>query len=171
MCLCLKSHYNIVMCNLYLFWDHTFIYNNIVRHMRRLLRPWMGTEPVPINVNLIDKPMGTFLIKIYDDIIKWKHFSRYYPFEGNPRSPVDSTQKGKWCGTLIFSLICAWRRDAGDLRRHRSHYDFTVMLHIFLHKLRTELHIDWLIRYKMVVTLQTIIRKQFFQMTTQKCNW
>ena len=36
-------------------------------------------------------------------------------------------------GALMFSLICAWtngqvnNRDAGDLRRHRSHYDVTVM--------------------------------------------
>ena len=35
-----------------------------------------------------------------------------------------------WC----FSLICAWiicwvnNREAGDLRRHRDHYDVTVML-------------------------------------------
>ena len=33
----------------------------------------------------------------------------------------------------MFSLICAWinvwvtNREAGDLRRHRAHYDFTVM--------------------------------------------
>ena len=34
---------------------------------------------------------------------------------------------------LLFCLICAWtngwvnNRDAGDLRRHRAHYDITVM--------------------------------------------
>ena len=34
---------------------------------------------------------------------------------------------------LMFSLICAWingrvnNGDAGDLRRHRAHYDVTVM--------------------------------------------
>ena len=37
-------------------------------------------------------------------------------------------------GTLMFSLICAWitgwvnKREAGDLRRHRVHYDVTVMI-------------------------------------------
>ena len=42
--------------------------------------------------------------------------------------------KGQWRGALIFSLICAWtnewvnNRDAGDLRRHRAHYDVTVMI-------------------------------------------
>ena len=41
--------------------------------------------------------------------------------------------KGQWRGALIFSLICAWidgcidNRKAGDLRRHRAHYDVTVM--------------------------------------------
>ena len=53
--------------------------------------------------------------------------------EGNPRSSVDSPHKGQWRGALMFSLICAWtngwanKREAGDLRRHCSHYDVTVM--------------------------------------------
>ena len=48
-------------------------------------------------------------------------------------SPVNSPHKGQWRGALIFSLICAWingwvnNREAGDLRRHRAHYDVTVM--------------------------------------------
>ena len=39
----------------------------------------------------------------------------------------------KWRGALVFSLICAWingwanNREAGDLRRHRAHYDVIVM--------------------------------------------
>ena len=37
----------------------------------------------------------------HDDVIKWKKFSRYRPFVNN--------------------------REAGDLRRHRAHYDVTVM--------------------------------------------
>ena len=70
----------------------------------------------------------------HDDIIKWKHFPRYWPFVwGIHRSLVNSPQKGQWCGALMFSLICAWingrvnNREAGDLRCHRSHYDVTVM--------------------------------------------
>ena len=49
------------------------------------------------------------------------------------RSPVNSPHKGQWRGALMFSLISAWtkdwvnNRDAGDLRRHRAHYDVTVM--------------------------------------------
>ena len=52
---------------------------------------------------------------------------------GIHRSPVNSPLKGLWRGALMFSLICAWingwvnNREAGELRRHRDHYDFTVM--------------------------------------------
>ena len=71
----------------------------------------------------------------HDDVIKWKHFLRYWPFvRGIHRSPVNSPHKGQWHGALMFSLICVWMngwvnndREAGDLRRHRSHYDVIVM--------------------------------------------
>ena len=52
------------------------------------------------------------------------------------RSPMNSPHKGQWRWTLMFSLICAWtngwvnNRDASDLRRHRAHYDVTVMCEI-----------------------------------------
>ena len=64
-----------------------------------------------------------------DDVIKWKHQSRYWPFVtgGFPfQRPVT--------GDLMFSLICAGtnvcasNRDAGDLRHRCSHFDFTVMI-------------------------------------------
>ena len=70
----------------------------------------------------------------HDDVIKRKHFPRYWPFvRGIHRSPVNSPHKGQWRGALMFSLICAcingWasNREVGDLRRHRAHYDVTVM--------------------------------------------
>ena len=45
---------------------------------------------------------------------------------------ADSPGKGQWREALIISLNCwtkGWanNRDAGDLRRHRAHYDVTVM--------------------------------------------
>ena len=47
-------------------------------------------------------------IQIHDDVIKWKHFSRYWPFvRGIQRSSVNSPHKGQWRGALMFSLICA----------------------------------------------------------------
>ena len=72
-----------------------------------------------------------------DDVIKWKHYSRYWPFvRGIHQSPVNSPHKGQWRRFLMFSLICAringWvnNREAGDLRRHRAYYDVTVMCNI-----------------------------------------
>ena len=77
--------------------------------------------------------IGQFYI-YNDDVIKLKHFPRYWPFvRGINRSPVNSSHKGQWCGALMFSLICAWingwvnNRQAGDMRRNRVHYDVTVM--------------------------------------------
>ena len=44
----------------------------------------------------------------HDDVIKWKHFPRYWPFvRGIHRSPVNSPHKSQWRGALMFSLICA----------------------------------------------------------------
>ena len=44
----------------------------------------------------------------HDNVIKWKHFPRYWPFvRGIHRSPVNSPHKGQWRGALMFSLICS----------------------------------------------------------------
>ena len=71
---------------------------------------------------------------LHDDVIKWKHFPRYWPFAREiHRSPVNFPHKGQWRGTLMFSLIYAWindwvnNREAGDLRRQHGHYDVIVM--------------------------------------------
>ena len=49
----------------------------------------------------------------HDGVIKWKHFSRYWPFvRGIHRSPVNSLHKGQWRGALM--PICA-------------HYDVIVL--------------------------------------------
>ena len=75
-----------------------------------------------------------------DDVIKWKHFLRYWPFvQRIYRSPVNFPHKGPWRGALMFYLICVWtnnkenNRDAGDLKRHGAHYDVTLMhlAHVF----------------------------------------
>ena len=45
----------------------------------------------------------------------------------------NSPHKGQWRGALVLSLICTWingwvnNREAGDFRRHRSHYEVTVI--------------------------------------------
>ena len=71
---------------------------------------------------------------VHDDVIKRKHFPRYWPrVRGIHRSPVHSPHTGQWRGTLMFSLFSGWingsvdNREAGDLRRHRGHCDVIVM--------------------------------------------
>ena len=67
--------------------------------------------------------------EIHDEVIKWKHFPRYWPFVRG----IHRSHKGQWREALMFSLICTringWinNREAGDLRRHHAHYDVTVM--------------------------------------------
>ena len=71
----------------------------------------------------------------HDDVMKWKHFPRYWPFvRGIHRSPVPGEFPAKRPVTGYFdvSLICVWingwinNREAGDLRRHHAHYDVIV---------------------------------------------
>ena len=52
---------------------------------------------------------------------------------GNSPVPGKFPHKSQWRGALMFSLICVWingwvnNREAGDLRRYRTHYDVIVM--------------------------------------------
>ena len=58
--------------------------------------------------SLVELPELFWNIPFHDDVIKWKHFPRCWPFvRGIPRSPVNFVHKGQWCGALMFSLICA----------------------------------------------------------------
>ena len=79
-------------------------------------------------------PTQPWVITNHDDVIKWKHFPRYWPFvRGIHWSPVNFPHKGQWRGVLMFSLICTWingcvnNDDAGDLRRHYADYDVIAM--------------------------------------------
>ena len=116
------------------------------------------------SVNSVEKSWNALFILIsayghaHDDVIKWKHFPRYWPFvRGIHRSSVNSPHKGQCSGVLMFSLICAringWanNREAGDLRRHRAHYDVIVMS--TTHKMCTRLFVLWF-----VVVLSLIMR-------------
>ena len=85
-----------------------------------------------VSYNFSSLPLN--LILAPDDVIRWKHFPRHWPFVwGIHRSMVNSPHKGQWRGVLMFSLICAWingwvnNRKAGDLRRYRVHCDVIVM--------------------------------------------
>ena len=115
---------------------------------------WLNVlAPVCYNVNaihichMVDKRVFvcpflifvSFLISLHhlgaffhDDVIKWKHFPRYWPFvQEIHRSLVNFPHKGQWRGDFMFSLtwINAWinNREASDLRRNRAHYNVIVM--------------------------------------------
>ena len=70
----------------------------------------------------------------HDDVTKWKHFPCYWLcVPGIHQWPVNSPHKGQWREDLMFSLICTWtngwvnNRKSGYSRRHRAHYDVTLM--------------------------------------------
>ena len=95
------------------------------------MAPYSVTWPQKMKLSLIQ--INDFVC-CQDDVIKWKHFPRYWSFvRGIRRSPVNSPHKGQWRGALVFSLICTWtndwakNRDAGDLGLHHAQYDVTVM--------------------------------------------
>ena len=92
-----------------------------------------GLHVMPL-LQIYDVNITIWRCLYHDDIIKWKHFPRYWPFVRRiQRSPVNSPHSGQWRGALMFSLICVWindwvnNREAGDLRRYRAHYDVIVM--------------------------------------------
>ena len=67
----------------------------------------------------------------HDDVDKWKHFPRYWPFvrgsTGHRWIPLTKANDAElW---LISAWTNGWadNQDAGDLRRHSAHYDVTVM--------------------------------------------
>ena len=88
---------------------------------------------------------STHLLHLYFPFSWWRHqmqtcsaslaFVRgiHRWLRGIHRSPVNSPHTDQWRRALMFSLICAWtngwvnNQDAGDFRRHRSHYDVIAM--------------------------------------------
>ena len=83
---------------------------------------------------------------------------------GNSPVPGNSPHKGQGRGALMFSLICAringWvnNREAGDLRRHRGHYDVTVM-------------VFWLTKYLLTSAFRLCFVVFFNLRTTKATEW
>ena len=58
-----------------------------------------------------------------DDVIKWKQFTRYWPFvRGIHRAPENPPHKSQWRAALMYYFICSWingwvsNREARGLR-------------------------------------------------------
>ena len=74
----------------------------------------------------------------HDDVIKWKHFPRYWPFvwpvtgllywwQVTGEFPSQRLVARSFDVFFNLRLNLANNGDAGDFRRHRAHYDVTVM--------------------------------------------
>ena len=96
---------------------YTFIYLWNVKRVRLILKNdylvWIDYSDFNIIIHLCTANPGCCWKPLnhlwHDDVIKWKHFSRYWPFvRGIHRSPVNSPHKGQWRRALMFSLICIW---------------------------------------------------------------
>ena len=93
-------------------------------------------------INVIVLPLITLFLRVndqlgmlHDDVIKWKRFPRNWPFVREvtghrwlPRTKANDAEF--WCFLWSAPWINGWvnNRDAGDLRRHRAHYDVIVMV-------------------------------------------
>ena len=86
------------------------------------------------NISIVYAVLPLWINRGHDDVIKCKHFPYFWNFVwGIHRWPVISRTKASDAEIWCFPLICVWNNnwvntgDAGDLRRHRAHYDVTVM--------------------------------------------
>ena len=109
------------------------------------LSQYNGWGGLGIHLLALEEAIRSRSCVFHDDVIKWKHFPRNWPFvRVIHRSPVNSPRKGQWRGALMFSLFCAringWvnNREAGDLRRHPTHCDVIVMLFVSYIELRNK---------------------------------
>ena len=84
--------------------------------------------------------IGSYLWQVvavwHNDVIKWKHFPRYWPFiRGIHRSPVNFAHKGQWRGALMgFFYLRLNKRLSKQSRGYRAHYDVTVMISYPCHR-------------------------------------
>ena len=107
--------------------------------MQLFIPAWDTTSGTKVLIDEIICVFGPYNPPCHDEVIKWKHFPRYWPFvRGIHRASVNSPHKGQWRGALMCPLICDWingwvnNHEADHLRRHQAHYDVTVILLYFI---------------------------------------
>ena len=66
----------------------------------------------------------------HDDVIKWKHFPSYWSFVNSAEFPAQRPVTRNFDISLISGRINGWvnNGEAGDLRRHRTHFDVILMI-------------------------------------------
>ena len=66
----------------------------------------------------------------HDDVIKWKHFPRYWPFVNSPVPAEFPTQRPVTRSFDIFFDLYPNKRLSKQWRGNRAHYDVTVKYHV-----------------------------------------
>ena len=120
-------------CNQFSLIEATAFYCHFITHV---------IPPLPTLHNLRD-PTNQFIAYLsmlycnhqHDDVVKWKHFRVTGPtcgeFTGDRWIPLTKASDAElWCCPWSAPWISGWvnNREAGDLRRHRAHYDVIVLL-------------------------------------------
>ena len=119
--------------NIYHTWPVQILYHvNEYRHGNNVSYLWFNSGVLAVFVEHLRISRTIFLYTWWRQ--QMDTFSALLALcAGIHRSPVNSPHKGQWRRALMFSLICAringWVNncEAGDFRRHRTHYDVTVM--------------------------------------------
>ena len=144
-------------------------HNEVTHSERHFINTWLWLTPITfiLAIRFNESVTGWWSVDqkafTHDDVIKWKHFPRNWPFAwGIHRAPVNSSHKRQWRGALMFSLTCAWTNDwannldASDLRRHPPLLRHRNVYHLIYHLIPVyyELAVD-------VVTRLWVLRSGF----------
>ena len=90
----------------------TIIWVLVTRKCRNCLQKYSSFKAdwITHTLSLYYEADNTNLVRIYDDVMKWKHFPRHWSFvRGINRWPVKSPHKGQWC-ELSCSLWSAFEQ-------------------------------------------------------------
>ena len=78
------------------------------KHLVSLVTMYLYSLSLGLSNSNLNCSEATQKYTCHDDVIKWKHFPRYWPFlQGIHLPSVNSLHRGQWRGALMFSLICA----------------------------------------------------------------
>ena len=125
-----------ILLDISLMWSQMMVFSIITIYLSNTINDMQKTWNVIkcfINLNSAHIYHTTFMYNrsaisdgndttYHDDVIKWKHFPRYFPAQRPVTRSFD----------VFFDLRLNKRlSEAGDLRRYRIHYGVTVMLKYF----------------------------------------
>ena len=81
---------------------------------------WSICHGLKVFMEYIQLPHRKTLSSTHDDVVKWKHFPRHWPFVwGIHRSPVNSPHKGQWRRAVVVFYLCLDKRFSKQSRHLR----------------------------------------------------